>query len=134
VNGQRIDEAVLDNGHSLRIGSAEFVFELSDQPLTVYDPADGVQQTLVSERAITADSGRFALEAIQDSEQAQQLLLLYQLSIKLLGCDDPDDVVGVALDLLRDQTRASIAGFLWVDEQGKLKPKLSSANRVTQCG
>jgi two-component system, NtrC family, response regulator HydG len=130
VNGQRIDEAVLDNGHNLRIGSAEFAFELSDQPLTVYDPADGVQQTLVSDRAITADSGRFVLEAIQDTEQAQQLLLLYQLSIKLLGCDDPDDVIRVALDLLRDQTRASIAGFLWVDEQGKLKPKLLIPNQT----
>jgi two-component system, NtrC family, response regulator HydG len=124
VNGQRIDEALLDNGHTVRIGSAEFVFELSDEPLTVYDPADGVQQTLVSDRPMTADSGRFVLEAIQDTEQAQQLLLLYQLSIKLLGCDDPDEVVRIALDLLRDQTRASIAGFLWVDEQGKLKPKL----------
>ncbi|MEX2139834.1 MAG: sigma 54-interacting transcriptional regulator [Pirellulales bacterium] len=124
VNGQRIDEAVLDNGHSVRIGSAEFAFEISDEPLTVYDPAEGVQQTLVSDRPITPDSGRFVLEAIQDTEQAQQLLLLYQLSIKLLGCDDPDEVVRIALDLLRDQTRASIAGFLWVDEQGKLKPKL----------
>jgi two-component system response regulator HydG len=124
VNGQRIDEAVLDYGHSVRIGSAEFAFELSDEPLTVYDPAEGVQQTLVSDRPITPDSGRFVLEAIQDTEQAQQLLLLYQLSIKLLGCDDPDEVVRIALDLLRDQTQASIAGFLWVDEQGKLKPKL----------
>jgi len=124
VNGQRIDDAVLDSGHSLRVGSAEFVFELSDQPLTVYDPADGVKQTLVSDRPITADTGNFALEAIRDTEQAQQLLLLYQFSIKLLGCDDPDEVIRVALDLLRDQTRASIAGFLWVDDQGKLKPKL----------
>ncbi len=124
VNGQRIDEAVLDNGHSVRIGSAEFAFELSDEPLTVYDPAEGVKQTLVSDRPITPDSGRFVLEAIQDTEQAQQLLLLYQLSIKLLGCDDPDEVIRIALDLLRDQTHASIAGFLWVDEQGKLKPKL----------
>jgi two-component system response regulator HydG len=61
VNGQRIDEAVLDNGHSVRIGSAEFAFELSDEPLTVYDPAEGVKQTLVSDRPITPDSGRFVL-------------------------------------------------------------------------
>jgi two-component system, NtrC family, response regulator HydG len=124
VNGQRIDEAVLDSGHNVRIGSAEFAFELSDEPLTVWDPADGVKQTLVSDRPITPDTGQVALEAIRDTEQAQQLLLLYQLSIKLLGCDDPDEVMQVALDLLRDQTRASMAGFLWVDDQGKLKPKL----------
>jgi Nif-specific regulatory protein len=124
VNGQRIDEAMLDEGHSLRVGSAEFVFELSDEPLTVYDPADAVKQTLVSDRPITPDISNFALEAIRDTEQAQQLLLLYQFTIKLLGCDDPDEVIRVTLDLLRDQTRASIAGFLWVDDQGKLKPKL----------
>ena len=124
VNGQRIDDAMLDTGHTVRIGSAEFAFELSDEPLTVYDPAEGVRQTLVSDRPITPDTGQFVLEAIRDDEQAQQLLLLYQLSIRLLGCDDPDEVVRVALDLLRDQTRASIAGFLWVDDEGKLKPKL----------
>ena len=124
VNGQRTDEAVLDSGHCVRIGSAEFTFEVSDQPLTVYDPADGIKQTLVSDRPIAPDTGQFALEAIRDSDQAQQLLLLYQLSIKLLGCDDPDEVIRVSLDLLRDQTRASMAGFLWVDDQGKLKPKL----------
>jgi Nif-specific regulatory protein len=124
VNGQRIDDAALDTGHSVRVGSAEFTFELSDEPLTVYDPAEGIRQTLVSDRPITPDTGQFALEAIRDAEQAQQLLLLYQLSIKLLGCGEPDEVVRVALDLLRDQTHASIAGFLWVDDQGKLKPKL----------
>jgi Nif-specific regulatory protein len=128
VNGQRIDEAVLDSGHSVRVGSAEFAFELSNEPLTVYDPADGLKQTLVSDRPIMPDSEQFALEPIRDTEQAQQLLLLYQLSIKLLGADDPDEVIRIALDLLRDQTRASIAGFLWVDEQGKLKPKLLIPN------
>ncbi len=57
VNGQRIDDAMLDTGHTVRIGSAEFSFELSDEPLTVYDPADGIQQTLVSDRPITTGHG-----------------------------------------------------------------------------
>jgi Nif-specific regulatory protein len=124
VNGQRIDEAILDNGHTVRIGSAEFAFELSDEPLTVYDPADGVQQTLVSDRPVTIDTGQFALEAIRDNEQAKQLLILYQLSIKLLGCEQPDEVVRISLELLKEQTHATVAAFLWADEEGKLKPKL----------
>jgi Nif-specific regulatory protein len=124
VNGQRIDDAILDRGHNVRIGSAEFSFELSDEPLTVYDPADGVRQTLVSDRPVAPDTGQIALEAIRDADQAQQFLLLYQLSIKLLGCDEPDQVVKIALDLLRDQTRASLVAFLLLDDQGKLKPKI----------
>ncbi len=126
VNGQRIDECMLDVGHTIRIGSAEYAFELSSDPLTVYSPADQtIRQTLISDRPIkTSDTNQVALEAIRDAQQAQQLLLLYQLSIKLLGCDNPDSVVRIALDLLKDQTRASVVGFLWVDDTGKLKPKL----------
>ena len=50
--------------------------------------------------------------------------MLYQLSIKLLGCDHPDEVVRIALELLQEQTRASVVGFLWCDDYGRLKPKL----------
>ncbi len=126
VDKQRIDEAVLTPGAVVQIASAEFMFEVSDEPLTVYSPAQpGVKQTLVSDRPITSsDTGQFALHAIRDADQAQQLLLLYQLSIKLLGCDDPEEVIRIVLDLLRDQTRASVVAFLWVDDEGRLKPKL----------
>lgn len=123
VNGQRIDEAFLDNGHTVRIGAVELTFELSDEPLTVYDPAEGIRQTVVSDRPISFDTGQAALEAIKDNEQAQQLLLLYQLSIRLLSCEHPDDVVRTSLDLLYHQTRASMAGFLWADDEGHLTPK-----------
>jgi Nif-specific regulatory protein len=51
-------------------------------------------------------------------------MLLYQLSIRLLGCEEPDEVVRVALDLLRERTKAAVVGFLWVDDEGQLKPKL----------
>ncbi|MDZ4821052.1 MAG: sigma 54-interacting transcriptional regulator [Planctomycetota bacterium] len=134
VNGQRIDDAVLDAGHTLRVGSAEFSFELSDEPLTVYSPADHtMRQTVVSDRPMSGtDTGLLALAAIRDTQQAQQLLLLYQLSIKLLGCDNPDDVIRTALELLKDQTRAAAVGFLWVDDEGKLKPKLLLPEGTTE--
>ena len=53
----------------------------------------------------------------------RKLLVLYQLSIKLLGCTDPDDVVKQSLELLRLRTSAAVVGFLWVNEEGELKPK-----------
>ena len=58
-------------------------------------PASRVTQTLIKNQAIDQrDAVAFrGLAAIPDSQQAQELLLLYQLSIKLLGCDEPDEVV-----------------------------------------
>jgi two-component system response regulator HydG len=126
VNGQKIDEAVLDEGHNLRVGTTEFVFHQSLQPPTVGPVADlNLTQTLIKETrvgAALADS--FALPALHESEQAQELLLLYQLTIKLLGCSDPNELMRISLDLLKDRTKASVVGFLWASDDGKLKPKL----------
>ncbi len=58
----------------------------------------------------------------RDSQRTKELLLLYQFSIKLLGCDSPDDVVSTSLELLMDWTRATVAGFLWLNDNGELKP------------
>ena len=83
---------------------------------------DSYTQTIVRDApVVVADTGILGLAAIRDAEQAKQLLVLYQLSIKLLGSDHPDDVVRIALELLQEQTRASIVGFLWCDDTGRLK-------------
>ena len=126
VNGQKVDEAVLADGHHVRVGSSEFSFHCTDNPPTINpgDP-DDFTQTIVKDTPVGAsDTGIFALAALRDVEQAKDLLVLYQLSIKLLGCDQPEDVVRIALDLLRARTGASVVGFLWVDDEGRLKPSL----------
>jgi two-component system, NtrC family, response regulator HydG len=66
----------------------------------------------------------FGLEALRDNERAHDFLTLHQLSVRLLGCADPAEVVRVSLDLLRERTRASVAGFLWASDDGQLKPQL----------
>ena len=136
VNGQRADDAVLADGHTVRIGSTEFTFQISDQPPTVQTEGEiGFTQTIVKNLPMFdtdaggkptggGDTGIIALSALRDTDQARQLLVLYQLSIRLLALDHPDEVTQVALDLLREQTRASVVGFLWVDEAGRLKPKM----------
>jgi Nif-specific regulatory protein len=62
-------------------------------------------------------------------------MLLYQLCIRLLGCGDANRVLEAALDLLRKRTNASVVGFLSVNDEGGLQPKLviprDSAGRVT---
>ena len=137
VNDQKIDEAVLGDGHFVRVGSCEFSFHQTDQPPTAGSlVADLGKETIVRD-TVMGDfiGGELALSAIQDSDQAQDLLLLYQLSIKLLGCADPQEVIRESLDLLRSRTGASVVGFLWVSDEGRLKPKLvipeSAAQQVS---
>jgi two-component system, NtrC family, response regulator HydG len=126
LNGQKIDNGILKQGKIVRIGSLEMAFEMSDEPITVMDNSEGdYHQTLVRDLPVgPSETVQMALAAFRDTNQTQQLLLLYQLSIKLLGCDQPDDVIRISLDLLRDQTRASCVAFMWIDDDAHLKAKL----------
>jgi two-component system response regulator HydG len=124
VNGQKIDEAQLAHGATLKVGSSEFEFR---QAAT--RPSDSVRldhtQTLIRDRPVQgSDLGSFGLEALRDNERAHDFLTLHQLSVRLLGCTDPAEVVQVSLDLLRERARASVAGFLWASDDGQLKPQL----------
>jgi Nif-specific regulatory protein len=124
VNGQRIDEATLAAGHEVCVGETCFEFQLSDQPPTSgtqLGPA--LQQTIVQDVPM-GSSMRDSLPALPDAEQVQELMLLYQLCIKLLGIGEPSEVIRASLELIRSRTGAAIAGFLWASDDGQLKPKL----------
>ena len=126
VNDQKIDDVVLADGHHVRVGSTEFAFHLTEQPPTVNSEFGvNVTQTLVRNRFMGgSEQDAYGLVMTSDSTRAEELLLLYQLSIKLLGCADPDEVVRISLELLVEWTRASVAAFLWVSDDGALKTKL----------
>ncbi|MCA9262834.1 MAG: sigma-54-dependent Fis family transcriptional regulator, partial [Planctomycetales bacterium] len=82
-------------------------------------------ESIVREAAIDSeDSGQLALAALRHSDNAQDLLVLFRLSVKLLGCDDPQDVLRNTLELIHDRTQAAVVGFLWVTEEGHLKPQM----------
>lgn len=125
VNGQKIEQAPLGDGHRLRVGSTEFVFHESEQPPTV-GPLAGpkITQTLIKDTRVGQPGGEsVALAAAGDSEPSQELLLLYQLCLRLLASRQTADLMRVALDLLRERTGASVVGFLESDD-GKLTPRL----------
>ena len=126
VNDQKIDDAALAEGNQIRLGSTEFCFHQTTNPPALTQSGASVTQTLVKNQSISRqDAVAYrGLASISDSRQAQELLLLYQLSIKLLGCDEPDQCVRDALELLIDWTHATLAGFLWISDDGQLKPKL----------
>ncbi len=122
VNGQKTDEAQLAEGNTLRIGSTEFVFHLATpSPEEAATREANVTQTLVRDQAISTDDP--AIAALCDAEHAQDFLTLYQLSIRLLGCDDPDEVIEISLEQLRTRAHAAVTGFLWVGDDGRLRPK-----------
>jgi len=125
VNDQKTEDAVLGDGHRLRFGSTEFSFHLSDQPPTVESDGFDVTQTLIKNQLVGSfDNDAYGLSAVTEGARSEELLLLYQFSIKLLGCTDPDDVMRIGLELLADWTKATVAAFLWVSEDGTLKTKL----------
>jgi len=126
VNGQKIDEARLADGCVLRLGSTEFVFhETPTHPSDANHPDH--TQTIIHDRSVLApesEPAEFGVEALRDTERAHDFLTLHQLSMRLLGCSNPDEVVRVSLELLRERVRASVVGFLWSSDDGQLKPKL----------
>jgi two-component system, NtrC family, response regulator HydG len=125
VSGQKADEARLIEGVALKVGSTEFEFRQSVSRPTDSSRMDHTQ-TLIRDRSVLTEqpAGEFGLEALRDNERAHDFLTLHQLSVKLLGCTDPDEVVRVSLELLRARTNASVVGFLWASDDGQLKPKL----------
>ncbi len=137
VNGQKIDEATLDDGHRFRVGSTEFAFQRADQPPTVGTGGDGsLTQTIIMDQPVNpAETGSFTIEGLRGAREAEDLVALYELSVKLLACDDPDEVSRIALDLLHQRTKAAVVGFLWASEDGRLKPRRvipeESAGRVS---
>lgn len=136
VNGQKIDEARLADGNTLRIGSTEFEFHESEEPPTAKGDDPQVMQTIVQDLPIAVQqSHEEALAGLPSAEQVKELMLLYQLCIKLMGSGDPNRVVEIALDLLKKRTGAAVVGFLAVNDEGGLQPKLvipqEAASRVT---
>jgi two-component system, NtrC family, response regulator HydG len=136
VNGQKVDEATVADGNTIRVGSAEFEFHESEEPPTAKGDDPQLMQTIVQDLPIAVqESNEDALAGLPSVEQVKELMLLYQLCIKLLGCGDPNRVLESALDLLRKRTNASVVGFLSVSDEGSLNPKIviprDAANRVT---
>ena len=113
--------------------SCEFTFHQTEQPPTAGSVvADKGKETIVRDTVMGSFLGEeLALSAIQDSEQAQDLLLLYQLSIKLLGCADPQEVIRESLDLLRDADQClgrgiSVGQRRWALEAEAGHPRIGS--------
>lgn len=122
VNHRRISQVKLKDGDSIQIGSTEILFEL---PADSGDDTQSQGLTLFQESPVSRDaSGVSALSQLASQHRTQDMLDLYQLSICLIRCSCPDEVARAGLEMLRVRTHSTAVGFLWVDEQGNLKPQL----------
>ena len=125
VDGKKTSEARLVNGTIVRIGSTEFVFQIADQPPTKGSlTSSSMNQTIIRDTPVNENKKELtAWHDLDASQHTRDLLLLYQLSLQLLRCDDPDDVVRIALELISERMHASLVGFLWLNDEGALKLK-----------
>lgn len=123
VDGLRVDEATLEPGMTLRIGTTELVFRTFSRRLND-------NWTDRSERIVRCGPvGEVEGDALRragagGSDDARRTMLLYQVSIRLLASRSVDDVITAAVELAVEQTGADAVGWFAVGEAGGLEPVL----------
>lgn len=127
VNSQQIDNARLVDGTEVRIGSTVFLFQQSEtapaKPDTdEQEPVTG--GTIVLDQSMNPrETGQYTLGFLKSQNRGQDFFFLFQLSVKLLGITDPEEVVGICMSRLYERTGASVTGFMWLNDDGNLTPK-----------
>lgn len=127
VNGQQVDNARLIDGTELRIGDSLFTFQTqitdTQEPDRPYEePVTG--GTIVIDQSMNPrETGQYTLDFLRGQNRGQDFFFLFQLSVKLLGISDPDEVIDICMSRLFQRTGASITGFMWLNDEGNLTPK-----------
>ncbi|MFN9752898.1 MAG: FHA domain-containing protein, partial [Planctomycetota bacterium] len=100
VNNQLIDTAQLIDGCEIRIGTFLFRFSTQQQPPTPSEKqADGQDtSTIIFDRNVASnDLGEQTLDFLNNSKLGQDFYFLFQLSVKLLGQSDSNEVIQICL-------------------------------------
>ncbi len=121
LNGQRVERGRLNVGGMFRIGSTEFRFNWSDDPPTMNTDSTPTER-IVRQQTFDTNDTNILTSSLRVEHLPEELMVLYQLALKLLGTPDPDGVIESALQRLRERTDASVVGFLWVNDDGQLTP------------
>jgi two-component system response regulator HydG len=124
VNDQQVSRARLQDGDRLRLGETVFTFYQTDEPPTLTTAREQIAvPTVIKQAQVDPGDSAQLLLALENAEFAHDLLMIYQLSVKLLEFDEPDPVIQTSIDLLFERTKASVVGFLWANDDGQLRPK-----------
>jgi Nif-specific regulatory protein len=124
VGGHKVDgEARLMDGVIIRLGSTEFIFRQTSQaPLDIAQPNLSLSKTVVFDEPVSWDDtiAVSSSDLLDQSTQYHDFLVLYQLSIRLLGCSDPNEVIRISLEVAHALTGAAISSYLWTTEDGQM--------------
>jgi Nif-specific regulatory protein len=124
LNGQKVDEARLLEGAEVRVGSISFAFRETDAPPLDTSRLDlNRTQTVVHDRPLQLGQGSVYVNTFGEGQRGPDVGLLFELSVKLLGCGDPAEVIRIAFATLQERTHADVIGLLWVSDDGQLKPE-----------
>lgn len=123
LNGDSIQHAFLPRGGQLRIGSTEFTVQFSEQPLTdELEEATKATSPAGRDSWIDAEHPELAIVAgFENADYVHELLVLYQLGLRLLGTADPGPVIDQTLDILAERNRGAHVGFFWRSDVGHMK-------------
>lgn len=120
VNDEKITTVELFSGDRIQVGSTELMFELPEET----DTGSNTNQTLLMEANISVEaSGVNSLSQLYTQKRSRDMMDLYQLSLSLMRCSTPNQVADSGLEILGVRTEADVVGFLWLDDQGALKPQ-----------
>ena len=127
VNNQRVNEAQLAEGNEVRLGSSHFTFctgEIATGEVAGGTARETNHTLILDERFNALETGQYTLEFLSDHRDGGDFFFLFQLSVKLLGIDKPDEVVSLCVSRLLERTNSSVAGFMWLTDRGQLQPKV----------
>ena len=126
VDGSRVEEALLADGTQVQIGSTRMRFRISTSAPADTDWQDKpITQQIKRRTQIQPTEMDHAVQAVlRQPERADDVYALYQLGLRLLEEDRPPELIRTTLEALVERTGASVAGFLWLSEDGQLKPRV----------
>ncbi len=124
INGSKVDKAVLAHGNRIRIGNTElqFVDDTLNEDITVerINLSLDLRGDRIGSAADGFASGMSAFLSLRKAGRTEDLSDLHQLSIRCISLTAPDEVVTLAIEVLRNRTKATFVAFLLADEDGTL--------------
>ncbi len=140
INGSKVDVAVLSHGNRIRIGNTEleFIDDTISEDITVerINLSHDLRGDKIGSTPDGFASGMSAFLSLRKAGRTEDLSDLHQLSIRCISLTTPDEVVALAIEVLRNRTKATFVAFLLADEDGKLTahgkfPNNSNEARIT---
>lgn len=124
INGSKVDIATLTHGNVVRIGNTdlEFVDDTITEDVTVerINLSHDLRGDKLGMGGDGLASGMSAFLALRKAGRSEDLSDLHELSIRCISLSSPDQVSELAIEVLRNRTKATLVAFLLADHDEKL--------------